>query len=468
MILSQNVADKLKAVLSSIPSWKDLTGSQFVQHLGIFVGWAVEDASFKIERARQEAFIGTALNRSSLVAHAEDREYLPRKPKPSTGTVKFTNSGPNPVTLLRGREFLSDAQLPYSLDAKTVLPAQSQVLATVTQYGKTSITHIVSEEKAFYEILIDKELTPRVMALDVWVDEGKGFEKWTYSRLLTNAYRDSKVWDEFYHVSDQIGVRFGNGTFGKIPIQGATVRIDIQYTAGDTLLLERQYLYPVEEIFDDASVPASLQIEVAETIQNGQAQEPTEEMRRNLHYWSVYNERLVWNNDYTYFLRRRYPEIVFVRAWGEEEAERLWGSKIEHINKIWICAYAPRDGIAQDVMQAVAEVPMMCRNFQWHDPEHVTFTITLTGRVLSDAVLPEVEEDVRGALSRAYGRDSFYRRDKVLPSEIYECIYATGHFEKDTGAWFEVVLHGNFEANLIYQLVSLDLENSEIRIEHLT
>lgn len=467
MILSQKVADKLKAVLSSIPSWKDLTGSQFVQHLGIFVGWTVEDASFKIERARQEAFIGTALNRSSLVAHAEDREYMPRKPKPSTGTVRFTNSGSNPVTLLRGREFLSDAQLPYSLDAKTVLPAQGKVLATVTQYGNTSITHTVSEEKAFYEILIDKELTPKVMSLEVWVDEGEGLEKWTYSRLLTNAYRDSKVWDEFYHVSDQIGVRFGNGTFGKMPAQGSTVRINIQYTDGDTLLLERQYLYPVEEIFDDASVPASLQIEVAETIQNGQAQESTEEMRRNLHYWSVYNERLVWDNDYTYFLRRRFPEIVFVRAWGEEEAERLWGTKIEHINKIWICAYAPQDGIVQDVMKAIAEVPMMCRNFQWYNPEHVTFTLKLTGKVLSDKVLSEVEEDVRDALLRAYGRDSLYRRDKVLLSEIYECIYATGHFEKETGAWFEAIPQGDFEASLIYQMVSLDLENSIIQVAHL-
>lgn len=468
MILSQKVADKLKAVLASIPAWKDLTGSQFVQHLGIFVGWTVEDANFKIERARQEAFIGTALNRSSLVAHAEDREYMPRKPKPSTGTIRITNSGTNPVTLLRGREFLSDAQLPYTLDAKAIIPAQSKVTATVTQYGKTSITHTISEEKAFYEILIDKELTPKVMSLEIWVDEGEGFEKWGYSRLLTNAYRDSLVWDEFYHVSDQIGVRFGNGTFGKIPAQGATVRIDMQYTNGDTLLLERQYLYPVEEILDDAKVPATLQVEVAETIQNGQSQEPTEEMRRNLHYWSVYNERLIWDNDYTYFLRRRFPEIVFVRAWGEEEAERLWGTKIEHINKIWICAYAPRDGIEQDVMNAIAEVPMMCRNFQWYNPEHVTFTLKLIGRVLSDKVLSEVEEDVRAALLRAYGRDSLYRRDKVLLSEIYECIYSTGHFEKETGAWFEAIPQGNYEASLIYQIVSLDLENSDIQLTHLT
>jgi len=83
-------------------------------------------------------------------------------------------------------------------------------------------------------------------------------------------------------------------------------------------------------------------------------------------------------------------------------------------------------------------------------------------------VLSEVDEDVRAALMRAYGRDSLYRRDKVLVSEIYECIQSTGHFEKETGAWFEAVPEGHFEANLIYQMVSLDLDNSQIQIAYLT
>ena len=97
----------------------------------------------------------------------------------------------------------------------------------------------------------------------------------------------------------------------------------------------------------------------------------------------------------------------------------------------------------------------------------MTFTIRLTGKVLSDKVLLEVIEDVQKALKDAYGRDSLERRDEVLLSELYECIYATGHFEKETGAWFEAVPEGNFKATYIYQMVSLDLENSIINIQHL-
>lgn len=148
-------------------------------------------------------------------------------------------------------------------------------------------------------------------------------------------------------------------------------------------------------------------------------------------------------------------------------SEKLWGTELEHINKIWICAYAPRVGIEADVLAAIAEIPMMCRNFKWHEPEHVPFTVNLNGRVLRDRVLSEVREDVLTVLQNAYGRDSVTRRDVVRVHEVYECVYATGHFEKTTGAWFEVLLNGTYEATRIDQMISLDLDNSSIAIAYL-
>ena len=122
--------------------------------------------------------------------------------------------------------------------------------------------------------------------------------------------------------------------------------------------------------------------------------EPTEEMRRNLHYWPVYDERLIWDNDYGFFLKRRFPEVVFVKAWGEEDAEKMWGYNVEHINKIWIAAYAPRTGIREDVMKAISDVPMMCRNFKWHDVEHISFSVKIVGKVLSDRIIEDVKNDI--------------------------------------------------------------------------
>lgn len=468
MILNQAVAERLKAELAQIDAWKDLSGSQFVRHLAIFEDWVLHDAAFKVERARQEAFLDTALNRSSVIAHAESRDYTPRKAVPSTGEARVLNTGEYPVTLLRGRTFVSDSQSPYVIDKTIVVEPGAAVMVGVTQKGTETVEHTVTETKPFYTILLDRDITPRIMGLHVFVrqDDESTFEEWTYDKSFWNAYETSKVFDEFYHFTDQRGIRFGNGAFGVIPRAGAVIRIEMETTEGDIMLLEKQYLYPLEEVRDAMNMPAPVQVEISRTVQGGMKQEGTEEIRANFHYWPVYNDRLVWDNDYTYFLRRRYPEIVFARAWGEEEAEKMWGTRLEHINKIWICAYADREGLEADVMEAIAQVPMMCRNFRWYPVEHLPFTITLKGRVLTDRILSEVREDVEKALYAAYGRNSVTRRDTVKIHEVYECVYSTGHFAKETGAWFEVEMRGSYEAALIYQMVSLDLEASVLDLAY--
>ena len=249
MILSDTVAEKFKKLLSLAPSWQDLTGSQFVKHLAIFLGWAIEDSAYKVERAHQEGFIDTALNRSSILAHGEGREYMPRKPSPATGKAVFFNQGEYSFTLLRGYELMSDAQVVYTLEETVVVGPRESVSAVVSQRSKSILEFSISEEKPFYELLLGQDISPRIVSFKVFVqEEGQAFEEWEYSRLLTNSYPESHVYDEFYHFTDQIGIRFGNGDFGKILPQGTKVRVELVLTEGDTILLEKQSLWPVEEI----------------------------------------------------------------------------------------------------------------------------------------------------------------------------------------------------------------------------
>lgn len=464
-ILSDALQEKLKNELAEMPSWKDLKGSQFVKHLAIFMEWAMEDAALKVERARHEAFIDTALNRSSILAHGEGMEFMPRKPVPASGKVQITNQGDYPFTIVRESEFMSDSQILFTLIETVVVEPGNTVIASVEQRNVETHDFIISETKEFYEILFNRDISKKIVSFRVYVaEDGENFEEWKYDRLLTNSWPDSLVYDEFYHFTDQVGIRFGNGNFGKIPAAGSKVRVDAILTEGDFTLLERQNLWPIEEIHDSKGQPATALLSVAETIQNGENQESTEEMRRDLHYAPVYNERLVWDNDYKYFLRRRYPEIVFAVAWGEEEAEKMWGYNLENINKIWICAYSPKRDIQEAVMKAIADIPFMCRNFKWYEPEHVSFTLHVTGKVLKDRVISEVIEDIQSALKEYYGMDSRNRRDTVLLHEIYEIIYSTGYFDKDSGAWFEAKMAGQFKAAYLYQMISVDIDASTFDI----
>jgi len=467
MLLSDSVFEKFKTELSNMESWRDLNGSQFIKHLAVFMGWAIEDAAYKVERARHESFLDTALNRSSILAHGEGMEYMPRKPIPASGQAKITNQGEYPFTLIREREFMSDAQVIFTLTETVVVPAGESIIAPFEQRSKESLNYIIEEAKPFYEILLDRDVSAQIVSLRVYVaEDGENFIEWKYDRLLTNSYSNSLVFDEFYHFTDQIGIRFGNGDFGKIPPTGSRVRVDVVLSDGDIVLLEKQSLYPVDEVKDDKSQIATMQVVVSQTIQHGKNQEDTEEMRRDLHYAPVYNDRLVWDNDYKYFLRRRFPEIVFAVAWGEEEAEKMWGYDVEHINKIWICAYSPDREIKDMVMDAIRDIPFMCRNFQWYEPEHVEFSLRIHGKVLKDCVISEVKEAIVEALDSAYGKTSLTRRDTVLLHEVYEAVYSTGFFEKDSGAWFEAAIDGQPRAELIYQMVSINMEQTSIDITY--
>lgn len=467
-ILSKEIEEKFKAELAQMESWKDLTGSQFTKHLAIFIAWAVEDAAFKAERARHEAFIDTALNRSSILAHGEGMEFMPRKPIPAEGKVAITNQGEFPFTILRESEFMSDSQVIFTVTETVEVAPGETVVAAIQQRSHNSYEFVVDEEKPFYEILLDRSISRNVVSFKVFVSEKGGeYEEWAYDRLLTNSWSYSKVYDEFYHFTDQIGIRFGNGDFGAIPAQGAKVLVETVETEGNFVLLEKQALWPVNEIRDSKRKIANAKFTVSETIQNGRSQESTEEMRRDLHYAPVYNERIVWDDDYKYFLRRRFPDIVFAVAWGEEESEKMWGYNLEHINQIYICAWSPQREIKNLCMAAIRQVPFMCRNFKWHEPEHIRFSLEITGRVLKDRIISEVVEDVQTQLFAAYGRESATRRDVVRLHEIYEVIQSTGHFAKDTGAWFEVEVRGQHKAELIYQMISIDMDATAIDLAYI-
>ena len=96
MILDEEVKAKFKEYLGEIPEWKNLVDSQFVEKMAVFVGWLVEHAHFSVERAYQEAFYDSALNRSSLLAHAEGLSYVSAKPEPATGQAPM---GQAPTTM---------------------------------------------------------------------------------------------------------------------------------------------------------------------------------------------------------------------------------------------------------------------------------------------------------------------------------------------------------------------------------
>ena len=108
MITKEDALQQFKNIVGTKASWANLLKSQFLNHFSIFMSWALRQALWVVERVFQEIFLSTAVNESSVRAHAEDREYFPRKAVPASGTVNIANKGEYPVVIPAGTSFFSD------------------------------------------------------------------------------------------------------------------------------------------------------------------------------------------------------------------------------------------------------------------------------------------------------------------------------------------------------------------------
>lgn len=463
----ENARDKFKDILTGMADWAVLKRSQFVDHLGVFQAWALRSALWEVERTRQEAFAATALNRSSILAHAEDREYLPRKPEPATGDVLVKNNGAHPMSIPIHQHFIASSQRSYvATDAVAIAPGETGTLP-VAQMLRHIIETVVDAERPFYEVFIERELAGNVHSFTVWVDEGEGdFEQWDYARLFQRTHADSKVFDERYNRLDQIVICFGNGHFGKIPPLGAKVRIEAWLTDGKTTLLPGQPLHIVGSLLDSASIPVKIDVKTQTPITGGSAPETTEEIRRNIHYWPIYNERLIWQEDYVYHIKKNHTDIVWMKVWGEQEAEAFHGPRLAHVNVIHVTAYSPTDpAIGEKIMETLSEVHLLNRRFRWVDPIFSTFRLTIDGVVSRSRVLSDVERSIRDSLTQAYGKDSRGRMDEVYVKDFYRFVNATGQFAEPE-AYFTILHEGTVTPTALEEMIHIDIDNTVITLEY--
>lgn len=459
----RNLLDKL---MDQSLFWSRFKGSEFYEYLANFIVQIFYRNRQTLEVRLMEGHVSQAQRPASIRAHAQDRGYIPLKRIPSKHTALFANRTNHNVSIPAHTVFTSGSNnLQYlNVNAFLVEPYRS-IEAEIIQAEKVTITDEVNDAKKFYEVLLDSLTSKKLSEFSVFVTNPitKDRREWKQTHLFRNANRDDEVFVELSTALGEVGFMFGDGrASGKIPEIGSTIEVECLITEGFTNIPPEQEL-----VCDSDYVTESLTITTGATLVVGSEREDTESIRKNLQYFTIYDGNTVWDEDYIFFVKHSLRGLTFLRVWGEAEQEILAGAKkVEHINKIYICAYHPNIP-RSDATVAINDIcnklnsNALNKNHVRVEPKLNAYTVNLSGRTLSSRRLEDVEIAIKDALKSFSQRDKSHD-GKATNDGIWRAIDALGLLTE-----YNITSSERLDIkNPIDTFRFLDVENSTVSITY--
>ncbi|HHA1396848.1 bleomycin hydrolase [Enterobacter soli] len=464
------IKDKFNTLLAGNAYWSQFAGSQFVTMLTTFIGQIVYRCQQFADAALAEGFISTATKRASILAAAEDRSYVGSRVTPSTGSAVITNTTDEEISVPQYSTFISDDQYPYLTNDVVKVPGNSAVTVAVSQMEIVEVTATVDSASEFIEVLLSRDLTAVCHKIDVLVTTDGTQTTWTKSVMFRLATAKSAVYVEFYKPTEQLGVRFGDGTIGMIPPVGSTITLRIWCSSGDVTLLAGQTLTPSD---GSAELADSITVKTSTSITGGADAEPTETTRNRAQYYLSYDNQVVWAGDYTFYLKQNIPATTWLSAWGEGEQEVIDGAmNIANINKIFLSGWYPgktQEQLKAMAMSALASVPNpLNKKYSWVAVNELPFTITITGEIPASLTTATVIADLKTKLAARFGKDSTYfdpdgtgNFTPVKIKDIWAYIESLGYFDD-----FSLLFNDMQESNGYFDFVYLDPASSTYNLTY--
>lgn len=458
---NDEVEKYISAQLDKSSWWSRLSGSAFVKGIETFLAQIVSRNDHAGDRSLQESFLSLALNRSSILAGAEDIGYVGLRISPSWGQVRITNKSDKRLTLPAKTPVISKSLLYYIIENSIDLEPNEFVDTRIYQLWLDQKSIVISEPAAWFSVVLPVSTTAVAHEVDIYVNN----ELWANSYKFRNADPESKVYMEFYKPTEQLGYRFGDGIKGAIPPAGSTIRLDVWCTNGDTTLIDGQVLQLID---DNEHLNNSVDIVTTTSITGGAAQEDTETTRMGALYTTPFNDELVWRGDYTHFIKMNVAGIVWLSVWGEKDQERLVGLKdAKHINQIYICAYSnikSDEALYAEILDLFKGRPEFNKEYRKVVRKELPFTISVSGTVFPHSNPSEAEKVIKAKLDSIYGKDSNKKPHRVLQQDIWDLINEN---VRDTGIDEFVLTLTNLPSNIPLDTYSyLDMTNSTVRFSY--
>ncbi|QXV74125.1 baseplate wedge subunit protein [Rhizobium phage RHEph12] len=226
----ESVSLRLIQALSGIPGWYDLITPATSAALVRTISSGIAYGQFSIERAYQEAFLGTASSDSGVYSGVRMLGIRPQRRQPSRATVQLNRQ-----------------------EATTILTIPAYSIFTIGEMKFFNRDTIVFNLNVFS---VTKQLFQGVVQTEVITSDGEPFQKYTVGDGEANASdidvfinidgvtwersidglqqfgREEAIYNENTAQNGDIEISFGNGDYGRVPPLSSAINITWVKTLG--------------------------------------------------------------------------------------------------------------------------------------------------------------------------------------------------------------------------------------------
>jgi len=338
----------------------DYTGSNISTVLDV-LAYNTYLNNFYLNMVANEMFLDTAQERDSIISHIKELNYTPRSFHSSKAVINlqvYPTERQSLITVPKYTPFttsIAGVSKTFTTENALVIKPSVDGLNN-TQYVASNVdifegkvveeVFAVTSANSFIATISNKEVDTRHLVVKIRESSSSTSNSvWTRADTLFGLSSTSNSYFIEPTQGSKFNITFGDGVFGKKPVQGNLV--EISYRSGTGKLGDNGKVF-----VNSGSIDGHSNVAVS-TVTNsigGQEIESMNDIKFNAPRAFQVQERAVTANDYKILLQREYPQVKNVLAFGGEQLTPPRYGKV-----ILAVDLADADGVPESLKSSITD-----------------------------------------------------------------------------------------------------------------
>jgi hypothetical protein len=324
----------------------DFEGSVFSNLLDL-LAYNTYYTAFNTNMVANEAFLDSATLRDNVVSLAKQLGYKPRSATAPVATVNCTitvnNTTAQTAVFRKGSGFIAtinNVLYQYSLrdDVKATINSNVIAFENLKVYEGTALrqSYTVTAETPKI-ILNNKGIDVQSIRVRVYTSvTSSSFITYLPSENILTLTPQSEVFFVSETEDENYTITFGDGILGKALTPGQYIVVDYSVTTGEISNGSKNFTYNgvIEDIDGNTNLSvASVTVSLVDQSRGGASIESIDSIKKNAPAMFGTQNRAVTAEDYAALVRRIYPPIADIYAYGGEDANPPEYGKVKIVIK---------------------------------------------------------------------------------------------------------------------------------------